>query len=79
MCSGCLERSSGKMGAGVHLEWGLPVGQLGWETEPREWPLHLGTLISESVCGCNWLKAHTQREGAHVRALPGTVRRTPGV
>lgn len=66
MSSGCLERGSGEMGPGIHLGWGSPVGQLGWEIGPREWLLHLGNLTSESVCGCSWFEAHTQRGRGHM-------------
>lgn len=50
---------------GAQARWGSPVGQLGWETGPRERPLHLGNLASESVCGCSWFRAHTPRGRGH--------------
>lgn len=71
---------AGGLGLGVHLEWGSPTGLLGWETEPREWPLRRRNLTSESVCG-RTCEAHIHWEGGgtSLRALPSTGHRAPGV
>lgn len=42
------ERGPGKvlsLGWPVHLGWGSPAGQLGWEMEPGAWPPCLGKFI----------------------------------